>query len=66
MIIKYSFIEYKFFKGRVVDGMLVVRKVENVPIGPNHKPKIPVIYLFWILNRVIFIKCLKTLNYLLI
>ncbi|XP_078616910.1 peptidyl-prolyl cis-trans isomerase H-like [Branchiostoma floridae x Branchiostoma japonicum] len=28
--------------GKVVDGMLVVRKVENVPTGPNNKPKIPV------------------------
>lgn len=28
--------------GRVIDGMLVVRKIENVPAGPNHKPKIPV------------------------
>ena len=29
--------------GKVIDGMLVVRKIENVPTGPNHKPKIPVI-----------------------
>ncbi|KAF7491791.1 Peptidyl-prolyl cis-trans isomerase H [Sarcoptes scabiei] len=29
--------------GRVIDGMLVVRKIENVPTGPNNKPKIPVI-----------------------
>ncbi|XP_014671709.1 PREDICTED: peptidyl-prolyl cis-trans isomerase H isoform X2 [Priapulus caudatus] len=28
--------------GRVVDGLLVMRKIENVPIGPNNKPKIPV------------------------
>ncbi|XP_077998889.1 peptidyl-prolyl cis-trans isomerase H-like [Glandiceps talaboti] len=29
--------------GRVTEGMLVVRKIENVPTGPNNKPKIPVI-----------------------
>ncbi|CAG2167628.1 unnamed protein product [Oppiella nova] len=29
--------------GRIIDGMLVMRKVENVPTGPNNKPKIPVI-----------------------
>lgn len=29
--------------GRVLDGLLVMRKVENVPTGPNNKPKIPVI-----------------------
>lgn len=29
--------------GRVIDGLLVVRKIENVPTGPNNKPKIPVI-----------------------
>lgn len=28
--------------GRVVDGLLVMRKIENVPTGPNNKPKIPV------------------------
>ncbi|KAK4036134.1 peptidyl-prolyl cis-trans isomerase H [Daphnia magna] len=28
--------------GRVLDGLLVVRKIENVPTGPNNKPKIPV------------------------
>lgn len=28
--------------GRVIDGLLVMRKVENVPTGPNNKPKIPV------------------------
>ena len=28
--------------GRVVDGLLVLRKIENVPTGPNNKPKIPV------------------------
>ncbi|XP_059476681.1 peptidyl-prolyl cis-trans isomerase H [Neocloeon triangulifer] len=28
--------------GKVIDGLLVMRKVENVPIGPNNKPKIPV------------------------
>lgn len=29
--------------GRVVDGMLVLRKMENVPVGPNDKPRIPII-----------------------
>ncbi|KAK2170344.1 hypothetical protein LSH36_3g16014 [Paralvinella palmiformis] len=29
--------------GRVIEGMLVVRKIENVPTGPNNKPKIPVL-----------------------
>ncbi len=28
--------------GRVLDGLLVVRKIENVPTGANNKPKIPV------------------------
>ena len=28
--------------GRVIDGLLVMRKVVNVPTGPNNKPKIPV------------------------
>lgn len=29
--------------GRVIDGLLVMRKIENVPTGVNNKPKIPVI-----------------------
>ncbi|XP_066908125.1 peptidyl-prolyl cis-trans isomerase H-like [Halyomorpha halys] len=29
--------------GRVIDGLLVMRKIENVPTGPNNKPKIPVL-----------------------
>ncbi|XP_003742389.1 peptidyl-prolyl cis-trans isomerase H [Galendromus occidentalis] len=28
--------------GRVIDGLLVMRKIENVPTGANNKPKIPV------------------------
>lgn len=28
--------------GRVVDGMLVLRKIENVPVGLNDRPRIPV------------------------
>ena len=28
--------------GRVLDGLLVVRKIENVPTGANNKPKIPI------------------------
>jgi peptidyl-prolyl isomerase H (cyclophilin H) len=27
--------------GRVVDGMLAVRKLEAVQTGPNNKPKLP-------------------------
>jgi peptidyl-prolyl isomerase H (cyclophilin H) len=27
--------------GRVIDGMLTLRKMENVPTGPNNKPKLP-------------------------
>ncbi|XP_052761254.1 peptidyl-prolyl cis-trans isomerase H-like [Mya arenaria] len=29
--------------GKVVDGLLVLRKIENVPTGPNNKPKLPVV-----------------------
>ncbi|KAF1634038.1 UNVERIFIED_CONTAM: Peptidyl-prolyl cis-trans isomerase 11, partial [Eudyptes robustus] len=29
--------------GRVLDGLLTVRKIENVPTGQNGKPKIPVV-----------------------
>lgn len=29
--------------GRVLDGLLIMRKIENVPTGPNNKPKLPVI-----------------------
>ncbi|VDM45220.1 unnamed protein product [Toxocara canis] len=29
--------------GRVLDGLLTVRKVENVPTGQNNKPKIPIV-----------------------
>ena len=28
--------------GRVLDGLLVVRKIENVPTGANNRPKIPI------------------------
>ena len=28
--------------GRVLDGLLVMRKIENVPVGLNNKPKLPV------------------------
>ncbi|EJT98520.1 hypothetical protein DACRYDRAFT_91034 [Dacryopinax primogenitus] len=28
--------------GKVVDGMLTVRKIENVPTGPNNRPKLVV------------------------
>lgn len=29
--------------GRVLDGLLIMRKIENVPTGPNNKPKLPVV-----------------------
>lgn len=29
--------------GRVTEGLLVLRKIENVPTGPNNKPKLPVV-----------------------
>ncbi|RDD40347.1 Peptidyl-prolyl cis-trans isomerase H [Trichoplax sp. H2] len=29
--------------GRVLDGMLILRKIENVPTGPNNRPKLPVV-----------------------
>ncbi|KAJ3333325.1 cytochrome P450 monooxygenase 7 [Blyttiomyces sp. JEL0837] len=29
--------------GRLVDGLLTLRKIENVPTGPNNKPKIPIV-----------------------
>lgn len=29
--------------GKVVDGLLIMRKVENVPTGHNNKPKLPII-----------------------
>jgi peptidyl-prolyl isomerase H (cyclophilin H) len=28
--------------GRVIDGLLVIRKIENVPTGANNRPKIKV------------------------
>lgn len=29
--------------GRVIDGLLVMRKIENVPTGGNNKPRLPVV-----------------------
>jgi len=29
--------------GKVIDGMLTVRRIENVATGPNNKPKLPVV-----------------------
>jgi len=29
--------------GKVIDGLLVMRKIENVPTGPNNKPKMSVV-----------------------
>ncbi|XP_048250098.1 peptidyl-prolyl cis-trans isomerase H-like [Haliotis cracherodii] len=28
--------------GKIADGHLVMRKIENVPTGPNNKPKLPI------------------------
>jgi peptidyl-prolyl isomerase H (cyclophilin H) len=28
--------------GKITDGLLVMRKIKNVPQGPNNKPKLPV------------------------
>uniref|UniRef100_A0A668RMW5 Peptidyl-prolyl cis-trans isomerase n=1 Tax=Oreochromis aureus TaxID=47969 RepID=A0A668RMW5_OREAU len=29
--------------GKLVDGLLVMRKIENVSTGPNNKPKLPIV-----------------------
>ncbi|KAA0184482.1 Peptidyl-prolyl cis-trans isomerase [Fasciolopsis buskii] len=29
--------------GQIVDGMLVLKKIENVPTGANNRPKVPVL-----------------------
>ena len=29
--------------GKLIDGLLTLRKIENVPTGNNNKPKMPVI-----------------------
>lgn len=29
--------------GKVIDGLLIMRKIENVPTGANNKPKLPVV-----------------------
>lgn len=29
--------------GKVTDGLLIVRKIENVPVGANSRPKLPVV-----------------------
>ncbi|XP_072333851.1 peptidyl-prolyl cis-trans isomerase H isoform X2 [Scyliorhinus torazame] len=29
--------------GKIIDGLLVMRKIENVPAGPSNKPKLPVV-----------------------
>lgn len=28
--------------GKIIDGLLILRKIENVPTGPNNKPKLSV------------------------
>eukprot|EP00118_Oscarella_pearsei_P026068 m.309333 g.309333 ORF g.309333 m.309333 type:complete len:106 (+) comp46091_c0_seq1:3-320(+) len=29
--------------GKLLDGLLVMRKIENVPTGPNNRPKLPIV-----------------------
>ncbi len=29
--------------GRLIDGLLTLRKIENVPVGPNNRPRLPVV-----------------------
>uniref|UniRef100_A0A8B9XUE0 Peptidyl-prolyl cis-trans isomerase n=1 Tax=Bos mutus grunniens TaxID=30521 RepID=A0A8B9XUE0_BOSMU len=29
--------------GKIIDGLLVMRKIENVPTGPNNKTKLPLV-----------------------
>ncbi|CAK8689477.1 peptidyl-prolyl cis-trans isomerase H-like [Clavelina lepadiformis] len=29
--------------GKVTDGLLVVRRIENVPVGANNRPKLPIV-----------------------
>lgn len=29
--------------GEIIDGLLVMRKIENVPTGPTNKPKLPMV-----------------------
>ena len=29
--------------GKIIDGLLVMRKIEDVPTGPNNRPKLPVV-----------------------
>lgn len=36
-------LELFLWLGRVIDGLLVLRKIENVPTGPNNKPKIAIV-----------------------
>lgn len=41
---KCSFLDNKHVVfGRVLDGMLIVRKIENVPTISNNKPRLPAI-----------------------
>ena len=38
------YLVYFFYStGKVIDGLLILRKIENVPTGPNNKPKIAVV-----------------------
>ena len=29
--------------GKIIDGLLVMRKIEDMPTGPNNRPKLPVV-----------------------
>eukprot|EP00039_Didymoeca_costata_P024315 m.10012 g.10012 ORF g.10012 m.10012 type:complete len:174 (+) comp4180_c0_seq1:181-702(+) len=40
---KADFLDGKYVVfGKVLEGLLVVRKIESIPCGPNNNPKIPV------------------------
>jgi len=42
--LKCDFLDQKHVVfGRVIDGMIIVRKIENIPTGANNRPKLPVV-----------------------
>ena len=50
--------------GKVLDGMLTLRKIENVPTGPNNRPKLAVkivgeFFRFYPTSMVDFVRCGK-------
>lgn len=42
--------------GKVIDGMLTVRKIENVPTGPNNRPKLAVKIVGGCLSRYVVVQ----------